>query len=411
MSSEKNKIKHLELTATHFWNELRNVVSDFGAMLILIGAVLIYPIVYSIAYYNETLTEIQFGVVDQDHSELSRKYIRMLDATQELKVTKGCSDIQEAEKLLLENKISGAILIPKGFQKDILSGKQANVSLYADASYFLKYRNEFLATSTVNAYFGAGISVVKYLYEGKSFAEAKAAIDPVSAQVHVLYNPSTGYGSFIMPSIILIIIQQTLLIGIGLMGGSFSESKKSPFMLPPEKRHREVLPLLLGKTGVYLLVSVINICFAVFMVHHWFNYPDKSDFLQILMLLFPYLLSTIFLGIGISTIFKHRESAIVFMVFLSPVALFVSGLSWPASAIPELINTAAKILPSTTAVPAYLRLRMMGVDITEVRTELIFLYAQALVYFLLLLGYFIFRTKIKKVKAKTLLEKRNLNHN
>ncbi len=396
MSSEKNKIKYLELTATHFLNELRNVVSDFGAMLILIGAVFIYPIVYSIAYYNETLTEIQFGVVDQDHSELSRKYIRMMDATQELKVTEGCNDLKEAEKLLLENKISGAILIPKGFQQDILSGKQANVSLYADASYFLKYRNEFLATSTVNAYFGAGISVVKYLYEGKSFTEAKAAIDPVSAQVQVLYNPSTGYGSFIMPSIILIIIQQTLLIGIGLMGGSFSESKKSPFMLPPENRHSEILPLLLGKTSVYLLVSAINICFAVLMVHHWFNYPDKTDLVQIIMLLLPFLLSTIFLGIGISTIFKHRESAIVFMVFLSPVALFVSGLSWPTSAIPELINTVAQILPSTTAVPAYLRLRTMGVDITEVRTELIFLYVQALVYFLLTLFYFRYRIKAGK---------------
>ncbi|NCB07945.1 MAG: ABC transporter permease [Bacteroidia bacterium] len=409
MSSEKNKIKYIELTATHFLHELRNVVSDFGAMLILIGAVLIYPIVYSIAYYNETLTEIPFGVVDQDHSELSRKYIRMLDATQELKVSESCNDIGEAEKLLLENKISGAVFIPKGFQRDILSGKQTNISLYADASYFLKYRNEFLSVSTVNAYFGAGVSVVKYLYEGKSFAEAKAAIEPVSAQVHVLYNPSTGYGSFIMPSIILIIIQQTLLIGIGLMGGSFSESKTSPFMLPPEKRHHEVLPLLLGKTGVYLLVSAINICFAVFMVHHWFNYPDKSNFLQIIMLLFPYLLSTIFLGIGVSTIFKHRESAIVFMVFLSPVALFVSGLSWPASAIPELINTAAKILPSTTAVPAYLRLRMMGVDITEVKNELIFLYVQALVYFLLLLGYFISRIKIKKAKVTAHPEKKKPN--
>ncbi len=414
MSSEKTKIKYIELTATHFLHELRNVVSDFGAMLILIGAVLIYPIVYSIAYYNETLTEISFGVVDQDHSELSRKYIRMLDATQELKISEGCNDIQEAEKLLLENKIGGAVFIPKGFQKDILSGKQTNISLYADASYFLKYRNEFLSTSTVNAYFEAGISVVKYLYEGKSFAEAKAAIDPVSAQVHVLYNPSTGYGSFIMPSIILVIIQQTLLIGIGLMGGSFSESKTSPFMLPPEKRHIEVLPLLLGKTGVYLLVSVINICFAVFMVHHWFNYPDKSAFVQIIMLLLPYLLSTIFLGIGVSTIFKHRESAIVFMVFLSPVALFVSGLSWPASAIPELINTAAKILPSTTAVPAYLRLRMMGVDITEVRTELIFLYAQALVYFLLTLFYFRYRLQAGKqlFKSGTILQfgENLLNH-
>ena len=172
-------------------------------------------------------------------------------------------------------------------------------------------------------------------------------------------------------------------------------------MLPAENRHREVLPLLLGKTGVYLLISFFNICFAVFMVHHWFNYPDKSDFLQVIMLLFPYLLSTIFLGIGVSTIFKHRESAIVFMVFLSPIALFASGLSWPASAIPEWINMAAKILPSTTVVPAYLRLRIMGVDITEVRTELIFLYVQALVYFLLTLFYFRYRIKSGKQLFKS----------
>ena len=396
MRSVNNKIKYLELTATHFINELKNVTSDFGAMLILIGAVFIYPIVYSIGYYNETLTEIQFGVIDQDHSELSRKYARMLDATQELQLSETCNDLIEAENKLLENKISGAILIPKDFQKDILSGKQTNVALYADAGYFLTYRNEFLSVSTVNSYFGAGVSVVKYLYEGKSIEEAKTAIDPVSAKVHILYNPSSGYASFIMPSIILVIIQQTLLIGIGLLGGSFSESKTSPFILTTGIRHREVVPLLLGKAGVYLLVSVINICFAVFWVNHWFNYPDKAGFLQIMMLLFPYLLSTIFLGIGVSTIFKHRESAIVFMVFLSPVVLFVSGLSWPASAIPEWINLAAKILPSTTVVPAYLRLRTMGVDITEVRSELIFLYLQALSYFLLTLFYF--RIRIKKGK-------------
>lgn len=401
MKSEKTKIKYLELTATHFINEFKNVTSDFGAMLILIGAVFIYPIVYSIGYYNETLTEIKFGVIDLDHTELSRKYVRMLDATQELQLSETCNDLNEAENKLLENKISGAILIPKNFQKDIFSGKQTNVALYADAGYFLTYRNEFLCLSTVNSYFGAGVSVVKYLYEGKSFEEAKTAIDPVSAKVHVLYNPSAGYASFIMPSIILVIIQQTLLIGIGLLGGSFSESKKSPFTLPAEIRHREVVPLLIGKTGVYLLVSVINICFAVFMVHHWFNYPDNAGFLQIMMLLFPYLLSSIFLGIGISTIFKHRESAIVFMVFLSPVALFMSGLSWPDSAIPELINTAAKILPSTTVVPAYLKLRTMGVNIIEIRSELVFLYLQAMVYFVLTLFYFRMRIKQGKMGYKT----------
>lgn len=397
MRKDKNSIKYLELTAKHFSSELRTIFSDFGAILILVGAVFIYPIVYSIGYYNETLIEIPMAVIDQDHSEMSRKYIQMLDASHELNILKSCHSLNEAENLLLDNKISGAVLIPVDFQKHILSGEQANVALYADASYFLKYRNEFLSTSTVNAYFNANISVVKYLYEGKSFAEARAAIDPVSAQVHVLYNPSSGYGSFIMPSMILIIIQQTLLIGIGLIGGSFSESKKTPFVLKDKKRIHEVIPLITGKTGAYLLISLINIVFAVFMVHHWFNYPDKFDVLRILMLLLPYLLGTIFLGIGLSSMFKHRESAIVFMVFLSPVALFVSGLSWPASAIPEWINLAAKILPSTTMIPAYLRLRIMGAGIGDISHELVFLYVQALIYFIFTALYFIFRIKTGKM--------------
>lgn len=388
---KENKNNRFELVAVHFINELKAIFSDSGALLILVGAMFIYPVLYSVGYFNETLTNLPIGVVDLDHSAASRKYAEMIDASSELNVSCKPESLLSAEQLFMENKINGAVLIPKGFEKEIMAGRTANVSVYADASYFLKYKNEILTVTYANAYFGGGISVLRYMAEGKSIQQAKVSNDPIPSQTHILYNQASSYGSFIMPGMILIIIQQTLLIGIGVLGGSFSESKSSPFLLSAKNRRKEIVPLLMGKTGAYLFISLFNIAFALIIVHHWFNYPDKANLFEVMMLIFPYLLSVIFLGIGLSTLFKHRESAIVFMVFLSPVALFVSGLSWPVSAMPEWIVTLSKIMPGTTVVPAYLRLRTMGAGISAVKTEIVFLYIQAAIYAFITISVFGFR--------------------
>ncbi|WP_081804763.1 ABC transporter permease [Draconibacterium orientale] len=402
MTKDKNRISSFELMAIHFKNELKAIFSDSGAVLILVGALLIYPLLYSFGYFNEVLTDLPIGVVDLDQTATSRKYTNMLDASRDVEVSYNPQSLEEAEQLFMANKIDGVLLIPKGFQKNVLSTTQADVAVYADGSYLLKYKTFYTAAQTVNAYFGAGVGVQHYLAEGKSLKQAKAAVSPLSIQTQMLYIPAGSYGSFIMPGLIIIIIQQTLLIGIGIMGGTFSESKESPFRLPENKRRREIIPLLFGRVGAYLLISAFNICLALILIHDWFSYPDKGHMLDVLMLLFPFLLAVIFFGIGLSTFFKHRESAIVFMMFLSPIALFLSGISWPVSAMPDWLVSLSKILPGTTAVPAYLRLRTMGVGIAEVKTELITLYLQAGCYALLTIVYFYIRLYVGKMRKKQL---------
>ncbi len=396
MNSNHDNINSLVLVAQHFITELKSIFSDKGAMLILVFAMIIYPIIYSIGYMNEKMTDLPIGVVDLDHSVASRKYAAMLDATSEITVSHKPLDLLSAEALFMKNAIDGVILIPKGFQSDVLSGKQANVAVYADGSYFLKYKNELQAATYVNAYFSGGIAVKKYMAEGSSFEQAQVLNDPLAVQTHILYNPGSAYGSFIMPGFILVVLQQTLLIGIGLLGGSFSESKASPFLLPLKKRRREILPYLLGKSGAYLFISLINIAIGVIIVHSWFQYPDKANMLEVLMLLFPYCLGVIFLGIGLSTVFKHRESAIVFMVFLSPIALFFSGLSWPSLALPHWLAALSQLMPSSTAIPAYLRMRTMGASLLDVKPELLQLYAQAAIYIALTVTYFFVRIGIDR---------------
>jgi ABC-2 type transport system permease protein len=388
------------LIGSHFSKELRMILSDSGAILILIMAMIIYPVIYSIGYVNEVSTDLSVAVVDLDRTEESQNYKIMLDGTPEMNVDYELNSLKEAEDLFMHNKIRGVVLIEKGFQENIQKGLTAHVGVYADASYFLNYRNEFMAVTFVNAYYGSKINIVNYMAEGKSLQEATVCNNPLEIQTHILYNPASGYGTFIMPGMILIILQQTLLIGIGVLGGSFSESKESPFYMKGKERVREILPYLIGKSGAYIAVSFLNIGLAVVMIHSWFDYPDKANFAHVMMLLIPYLIAIIFLGVGLSTLFKHRESAIVFMVFLSPIALFFSGLSWPVSAMPEWLAWISKVMPSTNAIPAYLRLRTMGVSIFDVKEELLFLYKQAGIYTGMTLIYFYIRVLFFEKKHK-----------
>jgi ABC-2 type transport system permease protein len=386
-----------ELIAKHFLFELKAILNDKGAILILFIAVIVYPVIYSIVYMKENVTSMPIAVVDQDRTDSSRKYAQMLNASAEVDVKANPTDITEGEKLLKGRIVDGVLFIPEGFQKKLMKGEQTDVSLYADAAYFLKYRNQLMAATYTNSYFSAGISVKKYLAAGQSYPQALVSTTPLDPQPHILYNPASGYGSFVMPGIMLIVIQQTLLIGIGLMGGSFSESKKSQFALGLNQRKHEIIPHLFGKAGAYLLLSLFNVAFTLIMVYNWFNYSDKASFVHVLMLLFPFLVSVVFLGIGISTLFKHRESAIIFMVFLSPIALFVTGISWPISAIPEWLVILSKLSPGSIMVPAYYRLRNMGVGLSGVKHEMWMLYLQAAIYMGLTIIYFYYRmARLKK---------------
>jgi len=86
------------------------------------------------------------------------------------------------------------------------------------------------------------------------------------------------------------------------------------------------------------------------------------------------------MGITFSVLFKRRESSIMFMVFMSPIVIFLSGVSWPASSIPPFLYNLAHLFPSTIMIPAYLRVRSMGVGIYEIRHE----YGQMLI----LMGFY-----------------------
>ncbi|HOO42055.1 MAG TPA: ABC transporter permease, partial [Syntrophales bacterium] len=206
--------------ATLYRHELQAVIQDRGVLLIFIGAVIIYSFFYPIPYLPEVLKEVPVVAVDEDHTALSRKLIRMADAGDLVRISGQASTVAEAEKRIKAGKASGVLVIPREFERKVLRGENATVGLFCDASYFLVYRQAMTGLLAATKTLSAGIEIRKLQGRGTMAAHAKAVRNPVLLINRPLFNPTEGYASYVVPAVMVLILQQTLLIGIGMLGGT-----------------------------------------------------------------------------------------------------------------------------------------------------------------------------------------------
>ncbi len=380
----------LSTIAYHTREELITIVKDPALMLVFIIANIIYPLLYSIAYSPNQVKEVSIGLIDNDKTQTSRKLQQMINATEGVQITHEPVSMEKAKDLFYKSDIHGILVIPNGFEKDILKGEQTPLSIYCDASYFLLYKQVY--SSVIFAYrtMAGGISIKKQMIKGNNFQSSLQSLNPVKFETVELYNPNASYGSFVMPPLILVIIQQTLLIGIGILGGTRKEIKRYNRVSKFNKTKKRILPFLFGKGLAYFLIFMLIGMFSLVMIPYWFGYPHKTSYLNILILYVPYLIANIFLGMSISVYFKRRENALLFMVFLSVPIMFFTGATWPAEGISSWLHTLFAVFPSTFMVPAYLRLRIMGAELHHVQFEFYAILTQCVLYLALAYRTFIY---------------------
>jgi ABC-2 type transport system permease protein len=396
----RNKITAgLELTTFSFFDELKTIFSDKGALLIFL-AVIIYPVIYSVAYKNNVVRDIPVTVIDLDHTNSSRQMISMIDATKEVLISGASGSLEEAKQKFWDGSSKGVILIPDGFEKNLFKGSPASLSIYSDASNFLIYKESLNGIIAASGTFSAGVEIKRLMLAGCSEEQALVQRDPLPAKFYNLYNPSGAYGSYLMPGLILIVIQQTLLIAIGIIGGAGKEKRNNQEIKPGLMVRNGIFSVVFGKGLAYFIIYLVQVLFSLICLPHWFGFPDKGSFVNVLILLVPYLFSVTFLGFTISMLFRRREHAIMTLVFISPIVLFISGVPWPETSIPVILYRVAHIFPSTAMIPAYLRIRTMGVSVSDVRPELFFMLVQMIFYFVLAALSFKFSVMRQEKKIK-----------
>ena len=375
-------------------DELKIIFTDAGCLLVMVGAIFMYSIFYMMPFSNQATREVPIGIIDNDSSAMSREFVRDLNSTEYVKVENDFTDINQAKKEYYKNKIQAFIVIPKDFERDIKRGKPSYVSTYTDSAFMIIYKQVATAVATLATEFGAKIEVGTLMKKGVPKDTAIKLVMPFDLVQTPLFNPIGSYQNYIYPMVLILLLQQTMIIGACMIGSTLREKingirirekdgsvklYKLDSITPYTNNPVEIV---LGKafaySGLYFIYAMLYfLIFPSFVV-----YDMTYNILPMLLILIPYLLSCAFLGQGLVYFLSKREVSFFILVSSSVPLIFLPGFVWPKEAIPVLLNTVSKLIPFEPACDGLIKINQFGANFSQVQHDFWILIGLCVIYFI-----------------------------
>ena len=375
-------------------DELRNVFKDQGVMMFLVLVPIAYPLLYSWIYNNEVTHEVPVAIVDNSHSQMSREFTRMLDASPDTRVAVRCKSLAEAKDRVGRGEAYGVVYFPEDFQTKLNRMEQTHVGVYCDMSLMLAYKAIFQTCTAIQGNLNSKIQIE--LAGNYTNRENEISTKPLDFDEVAIFNNTAGYGNFIIPGVLMLIIQQTLLLGVGMAAGTARERNNYGFLVPIERHYRGVMRIVWGKALAYFMIYTLMAAYLLAAVPYFFSFISLAGGKALIIFTLPYLLACIFFSMTISCLMRYRENVMLLVVFSSVPLLFMSGVSWPQSNIPAFWQGVSWLFPSTFGIRGFVRMNSMGATLQDVATEYRALWIQTIVYFIL--AHEVYRFQIGKAR-------------
>jgi len=356
-----------------FTDELRRIFSLRPVFSTLVLAAAVYAVFYPQPYINEALRDVPIALVDLDGTTSSRELARRVDATSDAAIAMVLADLPTAQRAVYERAVSGVLVIPQYFERDLLHGRQSPIALYADASYFLIYQRVAGAVSAVARALGAEIETKRLIGLGVDPALAVAAADPLILTAVPLFNPQGGYATYILPAAFILILQQTLLIGVGLLG-------TLPRANDPARESRGPFATVAGKLMAYLALEAMIVPVYVIALPYVYGVPRLGSVATILVFALPFVLAVGALGLLVAAALRRPLAVQLVFAAVALPFFFLAGFAWPSEAIPEPIRLVGTLLPSTSAIDGLVRIGQLGASLADVRGQFLTLCGLAAFY-------------------------------
>ena len=360
---------------------MKLITHDVGIILFLAFLPLAYPIIYSLIYNPELVRDVRMVVVDHDRTAFSRELVRNLDATQEIRVIGYAANLDEGKEAMHSHKCYGILEIPEGFARKVGRGEASPAVLYSEMSLLLRYRGFLVASTNVAQEMGSEI-LARNINTIAPLAETIAVADPLEVQNVSMGNLESGFDSFIMPGILVLILQQCLVLAVGMSGGAKREKMRERLM-PLPRSGMDVLSGMLGEGLAYLTVIIPAAIYLLHYVPLMFSFPMAGNPFEILLFILPMIIASIALGLCFQGACRERESVFVLWVVTSVAFLFVSGLTWPRYAMSGFWHFLSDLVPATFGVEGFIRMNTNGASLSQVRPDYIALWIQSAGYLIL----------------------------
>lgn len=360
--------------AKAFASEFRIAVHDQGILVFLILLPLAYPVLYSLIYNPEFARDVAVVVVDNDRTSLSRELVRNLDACQEVKVIGYAADLSEAKRAMDSRDCFAIIEIPKGFQRKVGRSETANAVFYSDMSLLIRYKGVLTAATNVALEMGSELQAKK-IDEVVPLAATLSSGDPMPVESHFLGNIQGGFDSFLMPGVLILILQQATVLAVGMAGGARREKG-----LYCEGNGMSLPTWLLGRATCFVVLFMVPTIYICHYVPLMFSFPMEGNTLEIFAFIMPLLLSSVMMGYCLQGLVTERESVFIIWVITSIMFLFLSGLTWPRYAMSPVWKALADCVPATFGVLGFIKMNSNGSTLSQVGPCYTALWIQTVIY-------------------------------
>lgn len=381
-------VKHISnwlIDVFRVWRrEFSLVFGDIGVLLFFFGLPMMYPIIYTLIYDPEIVTDIPVVVIDHSRTADSRELVRMVDATQAMKVDEYVDDLSAARRIMNEHRCFGILEIPADYAKKLGRGEQADCMFYTEMDLMLRYRTITAALADIQLAIGQKVQTktvnsIGMLAEGMN--ESAIINDPV-----MLGDPTQGFASFVMPGIVVLILQQSIILGIGMLFGGHRERIRR-YGYDPEWIDAPAGATILGKTLCYIALYIPMTLWILHLIPMIFNLPHIGAPWQFFSFIMPMLIASIMFGMCIAQFVKDRETSLLLIVFTSVIFLFLSGITWPRYAMNPFWQMVGSLIPATWGIDGFININNNGATLYDVSRQYIILWGLVVLYGTLAYGF------------------------
>ncbi|MER9296758.1 ABC transporter permease [Mesorhizobium sp. M0621] len=361
-----------------FTDEFRGVVSDRMAFGLIVLAPIVYGVFYPQPYLGQLIKDIPIAVVDDDSSTVSRTIIQAVNADEAVKVALRPATLADAQAALARREVFGILSIPSGTEREILKGDQARLPAYVDSAYFLLYSRTLQGIQEGVGAVTTDLVARSARPDGSLYRAALAQSSPVEILNQPLFNPTGGYGSYVVPAAFMLIIQQTRLMGSATVAGvAYQQGGRRA------RRRRGTVSAVIGQSLAQLLLALPGLALFLIVLPRVYGFSATNHVLDLIVLAIPFILSVSLFGQFVGSWFKQRETAVLLFVAISLPMFFLVGVAWPVEAMPPMIRSASFILPSTFGIDGLVRVNQMGASLTDVSHDWLGLWVLTAVYAIL----------------------------
>ncbi|MBT7816970.1 MAG: ABC transporter permease [Polaribacter sp.] len=345
--------------------EFKRIFSNSVLLAIFIGAPIFYGVLFGYVYKQAKVINLPIVIIDEDHSPMSDKIIEAFEDNEALLV---CDIRYTAGNILNEMPIKqfdAGITLPTNFEADILQKRHPEIRVDLNMANILNANTASKNIQAVLMTLNAGIEIEGLKKSGLHPTQAAASYESFKINFNKLYNSSGNYINFMLPGLLIAIMQQIIFLAMALVFARDFED--GHFGVLVKKSKSSLYHIALKSTPFIIMIPIM--WFFISLLFDYFRIDADIYNLPMLLLTTTLTMASMCIGMLFSIAIPSQLKATELLMVISTPAFILSGFTWPTLAFPDAIANVATYIPSTQFLSGFRKIAFYGGDVSSIKSE------------------------------------------